>query len=323
LNVIAKQERRCDDLRMEEEVAQARLAPVEAMRQVWHMDTRWEFGAANGICGVVWDCARPDLRHLPSNLPDDLLVVSLHRTPVDCVEVRLDGAPCHNGRLAAGSWMVVPSSGAPEALTEGVFSLLHLYVSRGLLRDVAAEYDTDLSPARMDECRTGRFDQHTLAATCQRIDGGATIESDALARLSRDRMAQALVADMVALFAEDAGAPSGPETLTGPRARRVEALVAARLGEAITLDDMARAAGLSRSHFLRAYKARFGETPMARLRHLRLERAMSLLRTTDASIGEIALATGFADQSHLSRHFKRLYGRPPGAIRSEIRATRR
>ncbi len=297
-------------------------APIDMMREAWRLDARWEFGARNGICGVVWDCVNPAQRHLPSNLPDDTLVVSLHRTPVDCVEVRLDGRPCHQGKLAAGSWMVVPASGTPEAVTEGQFSLLHLYVSRLLLSEVAEEYGIELSTARLEECRTGRFDQHMLAATCQRIDRGATGEDTPLARLSRDRTAHALVSDLVTLFADDTPAGPGSETLTGQRARRVEALVAQRLAEPLTLDDLAQAAGLSRSHFVRAYKARFGETPMTRLRHLRLERAMTLLRSTGLTVGEIALDSGFADQSHLTRHFKRHFGCTPGAIRAEMRATR-
>ena len=64
---------------------------------------------------------------------------------------------------------------------------------------------------------------------------------------------------------------------------RARDLADARYAEPITVDDMARAAGLSRAHFSVEFRRTFGETPHAYLLTRRLERAASLLRATDYS----------------------------------------
>ncbi|MGO0701377.1 AraC family ligand binding domain-containing protein [Pseudomonas paraeruginosa] len=78
-----------------------------------------------------------------------------------------------------------------------------------------------------------------------------------------------------------------------------------------TLAELASIAGLSRYQVLRAFSRATGLTPYAYLLQRRLERARGLLGT-DQPLADIALACGFADQSHLTRLFARLYGISPG-----------
>jgi AraC-like DNA-binding protein len=80
----------------------------------------------------------------------------------------------------------------------------------------------------------------------------------------------------------------------------------------VTLRDLAELAGLSPYHFLRVFRHAQGLPPHAYLIQARVRRAQELLRR-GASAVEVALAAGFADQSHLTRHFKRLTGVTPGA----------
>jgi AraC-like DNA-binding protein len=93
---------------------------------------------------------------------------------------------------------------------------------------------------------------------------------------------------------------------------RVRAYVDAHLGEHITLDDLARQAGVSRFHFARQFRLSTGESPMAYLRRARVERALRLLLSRDATIAGVAARLGFADQSHFTRTFARLVGISPG-----------
>lgn len=69
----------------------------------------------------------------------------------------------------------------------------------------------------------------------------------------------------------------------------------------------------NRFQLIRAFKARYGVAPHTRLIEIRLARARSLLRTS-ASPADVAAYCGFADQSHLTRWFRRAYGLPPGAF---------
>lgn len=106
-----------------------------------------------------------------------------------------------------------------------------------------------------------------------------------------------------------------------PQARhlmRAKDLVDARYAEAITVDDLAAAAGLSRAHFSRMFTRTFGETPRAYLQTRRLERAAALLRNTDRSIADICVMVGLQSVGSFTSSFARVYGLPPAAYRASL-----
>lgn len=84
-----------------------------------------------------------------------------------------------------------------------------------------------------------------------------------------------------------------------------------RFNEAVTLDELVEVSGLSRFHLLRCFADRVGLTPHAYQIRLRVERAMALLHQGSRP-GEVAGLVGFADQSHLTRHFRRVLRVTPG-----------
>jgi AraC-like DNA-binding protein len=96
---------------------------------------------------------------------------------------------------------------------------------------------------------------------------------------------------------------------------RARDLADARYSEPIGVDDMARAAGLSRSHFSREFKRAFGEPPRAYLLTRRLERAASLLRSTDRSVADISLSVGLQGVGSFTTSFKRHFEMTPTAYR--------
>ncbi len=97
---------------------------------------------------------------------------------------------------------------------------------------------------------------------------------------------------------------------------RARDLVDARYGEPLDVDDLARAAGLSRAHFSRQFRTAFGETPHAYLLTRRLERAAALLRATDHSVVEICFAVGLRSVGSFTTSFTRAYGLTPTAYRA-------
>jgi AraC-like DNA-binding protein len=97
---------------------------------------------------------------------------------------------------------------------------------------------------------------------------------------------------------------------------RARDLADARFFEALDVDDMARAAGLSRAHFSREFRRAFGESPHAYLLTRRLERAASLLRTTDRSVADVCVSVGLQSVGSFTTSFTRTYGRSPTAYRS-------
>jgi AraC-like DNA-binding protein len=97
---------------------------------------------------------------------------------------------------------------------------------------------------------------------------------------------------------------------------RAKDLADARYFDPIGVEDMARAAGLSRAHFSRAFKATFGESPRAYLMTRRLERAAALLRTTDRSIADVCLSVGLQSLGSFTTSFTRMFGTSPAAYRA-------
>lgn len=97
---------------------------------------------------------------------------------------------------------------------------------------------------------------------------------------------------------------------------RAKDLADVRYFEPLGVEDLARAAGLSRAHFSREFRRAFGESPHAYLLTRRLERAAALLRTTDNSVAEICLAVGLQGIGSFTTSFKRTFGMTPTAYRA-------
>ena len=98
-------------------------------------------------------------------------------------------------------------------------------------------------------------------------------------------------------------------------AHRVREYIDAHLEEKIGLEALATMAGLSTHHFARAFRQTVGMPPHTYLLRRRLAHVDRMLRETQMPLSEIALAAGFADHSHLARHFRRLTGMAPSVAR--------
>jgi AraC-like DNA-binding protein len=96
---------------------------------------------------------------------------------------------------------------------------------------------------------------------------------------------------------------------------RAKDLVDARYRDPLTVDDLAREAGLSRAHFSVAFRQAFGMSPHVYLLTRRLERAAALLRTTDHSVTRICMDVGLSSLGSFTTSFGRLYGCTPTAYR--------
>src|SRR5215213_5332782 len=92
---------------------------------------------------------------------------------------------------------------------------------------------------------------------------------------------------------------------------RAKDLADARYFEPLVVDDLAQAAGLSRAHFSREFRAAFGESPHSYLLTRRMERAATLLRSTDHSVAEICFSVGLQSVGSFTASFKRTYGVSP------------
>lgn len=88
---------------------------------------------------------------------------------------------------------------------------------------------------------------------------------------------------------------------------------------AVSIDDVAKSVAISRFHFIRQFKAVFGETPVQFRTRMRLERAKHLLVESDDSITEICMQIGFSSLGSFSSLFSRKFGRAPSGYRRMFR----
>jgi len=94
----------------------------------------------------------------------------------------------------------------------------------------------------------------------------------------------------------------------------VARLIAERFREPISPADLARAVRMNEDYFGKVFRNTLNETVMKYVWTYRVHRARLLLESGHHKVGQVAAETGFNDQSHLHRHFKRVFNCPPGAV---------
>ena len=134
-----------------------------------------------------------------------------------------------------------------------------------------------------------------------------------------DGVAAALASHLVRRYAVDA--PVKGKSIGGmvPSAlRRCMELMEARLDGDLRLVELAHEVGLSTSHFIRSFRQSTGKTPYQFLLERRVERAQALMRDFRISLTEVAISSGFADQHHLARAFRRITKVTPSSYRRSL-----
>lgn len=148
----------------------------------------------------------------------------------------------------------------------------------------------------------------------------------ALGPLYSEALSTALVAHVRAChFAPTAGRrpadarPAGAGPLDATQMAWIHRHIRERLAGEIRLRDLAAGVGYSQAHFSRLFRRTLGVTPHRYVLQMRVDHAKRLLHDEQLSLGQVASACGFADQSHFGTAFTRLTGTPPGRFRAARR----
>lgn len=217
------------------------------------------------------------------------------------VDWRYRGRDFHT---AAGGLGIIPP-GEPHRLTHiaAALDFKILLVEPPALDEAARELRGD---ARAPDLRLFVRDP-LLAAELARFHAALLDGSTALERQTRLALALKLI---LTRAVEDEGA--APARVDDPAAvRRAREYLDEHWARDISLDELARAAHASKFHLVRTFRARMGLPPHAYQIELRMGRARDLL-SRGFPVSHVAFETGFADQSHFHRHFRRLMGMTPG-----------
>ena len=251
-------------------------------------------------------------------LSNHLVVLHLGR-PVEVAQ-RIDGR-CRERLVVRGDSAVVPAGSASEWRWEkgGGAESLHLYLGPALVREAAegAGLDPDaveivggLVPRDPQIERLGLSFLPDLEAGD--LPGG---------RLYAEALARALAVHLLREHSS-LGRGARDKAYRGPKGglpkralKRATDYVGDNLAGDLHLADIARAANASPSHFSRLFKESTGLSPHRYVVERRVERARELLTETDMALHEVAAAAGFAHQSHMGRHVKRLLSVTPTRLR--------
>jgi len=187
----------------------------------------------------------------------------------------------------------------PDALLDRASTVENLPALSGRLRDdLSFVPEKTLQSLTSDYLRRA-FDLN-IPATSLEMEGRALLLVDWLLRLHQSRRV---------------GAALKSGGLSSRHLRRACDFMAEYFAEDISLEDLAKVTGLTSKHFARAFKQSTGMPPHQYLIMLRIEAAKRRLIGTKASLADIALACGFADQSHFTSTFRKSVGVSPGIWR--------
>ena len=100
---------------------------------------------------------------------------------------------------------------------------------------------------------------------------------------------------------------------------RIEDYLRTHMSEKILITDLARSAGVSPRHFLRAFRQSFNSTPLQFILELRIQEAKSRLTSSAEGVTEVALACGFSHTQHFSTAFRKYVGTSPSQFRKVVR----
>ena len=221
-----------------------------------------------------------------------------------------------SGRLvreaALHSLTLVPAGAIHEWVTEGPIDFAHIYIDPArLARMVGEVFDRD--PARFSLEGKMAFEDALIVECYQAL----LAEAKAPHLLYLETIFETLLARLIAVHGNLAQVQARvPYALTPSRLRAVREFVETSFADPVTLDDLARIAGLSRFHFNRAFRRAEGVPPYAYVTRRRLREARRLLRETDRPVADIALACGYANGAQFASAFRRAVGLAPSDYRA-------
>jgi AraC family transcriptional regulator len=247
-----------------------------------------------------------------------LHVVSLVLRPSPRVATRLEGGRMHTEPTAPGHIFVIPAGCNHWASWKRGTDFISAYLAPEAL--ASAVSDDGLDAPGLEIAHRAHVYDPELAATLLAMQGqlnGPNAED----RLFVDTLGVQLAVQL----ARRHGTPplrlrSYRHGLSRAKMSVVLDYMNAHLNRNIELAELAELVELSKFHFLRLFRTACGVTPHDYLMRRRVEVATNILLHEDASLAEVAYRLGFADQSHFTRHFRRITGASPGRLRRERRS---
>jgi AraC family transcriptional regulator len=273
------------------------------------------YGPAASSAPLGWSNLRvehfqghPDLELSMPPLTHHLLVV--YRRPPGHFVMHCD-ALHRQAPPTPGSLLVIPAGTPSRWEWRGACDSSQVQLEPQLLTRVAAEA-LDLNPDRVELPPVHDLSYPPLRATMQALEAELTAGGPG-GRLLAESLGNVLAVQLLRHFiAPTKAGPPADGVLPKGKLRAVMEYIHEHLDAELSLDHLAAVAHMSPYHFARLFRNSTGLPPHQFVIARRVERAKELLRERDRPpLAEVATEVGFSDQSHFTRHFKRLVGVTP------------
>jgi AraC family transcriptional regulator len=272
-----------------------------------------------GMLARSWQLAPPEAPIVVQHAYD---LVIFHGQGLRDVQRQMHGRTEH-GRSSGGEVFLDPKEESSTYSWTGTpVTNLHLFLFPSFVERVIADLSRG-DPARVAfvprfNVRDPLLEQLGSLLMAEVARGGSQ------GNLYAESLAQTLVLHLLRTSSTlSAIHPLPARAFTQGQLAKVRDYINDRLDQTIHLSELADVVALSSAHFSRRFKQSTGVAPYHYVIQCRVERANFLLRKGDKTLTEVAEAVGFADQSHLARHFKRIMGVSPNVVLRDAKNVRK
>lgn len=238
--------------------------------------------------------------------------VCVHLKEFDAYEMWRDESRISGLALGPGSIHINDMRHAWLVDLQGSFDVANFYIPQTALDEITG--DQDLGAGQELRCPIEEGNTDFVVRDFAMALLPALSQPQQANRLFLDHAWRAVTSHLVGAYGLSSIRPQSRRGGLAPwQERRAKEMLLADLSGNVTLPDLARACRLSCSHFSQAFRQTVGCPPHQWLLSQRVERSKELILNSDQPLCEIALATGFADQSHFTRVFSRMVKTSPAA----------
>jgi AraC family transcriptional regulator len=238
--------------------------------------------------------------------------VCVHLDELESYDLWNDERHCASPPLPAGTVHISDMRHTWQADIQSSFEVANFYLPQSALDEVADEQGSRVTVALhcpIVEMRTDPVVANVAMALLPTLS-----RPEQASKIFLDHAWRALSAHVVKAYGSSDARPQTARGGLSPwQERRAKEMLLADLNGNVTLPDLAQACRLSCSHFSQAFRRTVGCPPHQWLLSQRIERSKELMLNSDQPLREIALNTGFADQSHFTRVFSRIVRTSPAA----------
>lgn len=235
----------------------------------------------------------------------------------ETINWRPNGSTWESASVSSGSVSVVPRSETSHWRWDRVIESLHIYMPFDAFARIAedaferdiAEIELKASLAARDMALAEMIQRLAMEALAKGLGGALYVEA------LRCQIAVHILRNHANIRFQSKEWNDG---LPQAQRRLLVNYIDENIGTSISLSELASLVGLSVFHFSRRFHKEFGRPPYAYVLHRRLEHAKEQLSRKDLPLKAIAAASGFSDQSHMTRLFKRILNVTPGEYRRQV-----